>query len=485
MSKSLKKNGIYNVLKTCSSIIFPLITFPYISRVLQPENIGKINFSSSFVTYFSLISILGLPGYAIRECSAIKNDKEKLNIIANQLMSINIVTTVIAYVFLFLTMIFWHNLDNYRYLILLYSSTLLFTTLGADWLNTAMEDFGYITLRSVAFQFLALILMFSFVKTKEDYIIYAFITLISSTGASILNIWYRKKYCNIIFTFNIPWKKHLPPILYLFVMHLSVIIFNNTDITMLGLFWGDKEVGLYSTAHKILNISSNVVQSIILVLIPRLSGLFANKDHTKINVLLRKLLSFNILLGLPITIGIILTAKDILAIVGGEKFIEATPILQIMVICFAFSLIGGSFLGNAILIPSKQEKYYMIVCLITALCNVVLNYIFIPSYGAIAAAATTAFNGFLIFLLLLFKVDKNIKIERKANIFVGPILGCFVIWLCCHQSSLIDSLHIRITTSIVSSVFFYALTLILLKNDLVLELLDDFKTKVLTIIKKN
>ena len=485
MSQSLKKNGIYNVLKTCSSILFPLITFPYISRVLQPESLGRLRFSSSFVEYFSLISMLGLGTYAIRECSAVKENKEELNIVASQLMSINIITTVIAYILLFIALLFWKKLDSYRFLIILYSLKLIFASLGADWLNSAMEDFGYITLRTVAFQFIALILMFSFVKTKEDYIFYAIISLISSTGASILNIWYRRKYCNISFTFNIPWKKHLSPILYLFVMHLSVIIFNNTDITMLGIFKGDKEVGLYSTAHKIMVLAAHVVQSIIVVLIPRLSGLFANKDYARINVLLRKLLSFNIMLGLPITIGIILTAKDIMAVVGGGRFIEAAPILQIMVLCFAFSLVGGSFLGNAILIPTKQEKYYMIVCLITAFCNIILNYIFIPSYGAIAAAATTAFNGFLVFVLLLFKVDKNIKIERKANIFVGPILGCFVIWFCCYQSNYIDSLPIRISTSIASSAIFYALTLILLKNDLALELLGNVKTKVLSIVKKS
>lgn len=485
MAQSLKKNGIYNILKTSSSIIFPLITFPYISRVLQPENIGKINFSSSFVEYFSLISMLGISTYAIRECSAVRKDKEKLNIISSQLLSINIITTVIAYILLFIALVFWKSLDVYQFLIILFSLRLVFISLGADWLNTAMEDFGYITLRSIVFQVIALILMFGFVKTKDDYIYYSIITLISVCGASVCNIWYRKKYCNIHFTFDIPWKKHLPPIMYLFVMSLSVIIFNNTDITMLGLYWGDKEVGLYSTAHKIMNISASMVQSIILVLIPRLSGLFANKDYQKINVLLRKLLSFNILFGLPITIGIILKAKDIMAVVGGEKFIEAAPVLQIMVICFAFSLIGGSFLGNAILIPTKQEKYYMIVCLITALCNVILNYIFIPSYGAIAAAATTAFNGFLVFFLLLFKVDKNIKIERKANIFVGPIIGCFIIWLCCYGTSIIDKLFVRISASIGLSTFFYAITLIVLKNDLALELLGNLKSKVFTFKKKN
>ena len=126
--KSIKVNAILNVIKTISSIIFPLITFPYISRVLQPENVGKVNFGSSFVSYFSLIASLGITTYAIRECSAVRGDKKKLGEKASQIFSINVCTTTVAYVLLGLSLIFFRKLDSYRALIIIQSTAILFTT---------------------------------------------------------------------------------------------------------------------------------------------------------------------------------------------------------------------------------------------------------------------------------------------------------------------------------------------------------------------
>ena len=158
--KSIKKNSIYSMLKTGSAILFPLITFPYISRVLLTDSVGKINFGLSIVSYFSLIASLGINTYAIRECSAARENKEKLSNIASQIFSINIVTTVMAYIALAITLLCYPRLENYRVLIVVQSLTIGATTLGADWLNSAMEDFKYITLRTVTFQFLSLVLMF-------------------------------------------------------------------------------------------------------------------------------------------------------------------------------------------------------------------------------------------------------------------------------------------------------------------------------------
>ena len=157
--KSLKKNSILNVIKTLSSIIFPLITFPYISRVLLPTNVGKVNFGSSFISYFSMIASLGITTYAIRECSAVSNDKEKLGKKSSEIFSINICTTIVAYLLLAITLMTFRKLDVYRTLIIIQSTSILFMTLGADWLNTAMEDFKYITIRTLAFQVLSLILI--------------------------------------------------------------------------------------------------------------------------------------------------------------------------------------------------------------------------------------------------------------------------------------------------------------------------------------
>ena len=228
--KSIKVNSILNVIKTISSIIFPLITFPYISRVLQPENVGKVNFGASFVSYFSLIASLGITTYAIRECSAVRGDKKKLGEKASQIFSINVCTTIVAYVLLGLSLIFFRKLDSYRTLIIIQSTAILFTTWGADWLNSAMEDFKFITIRSIGFQFISLILMFILVHQPEDYFKYAAITVLSSCGANITNILYRRKYCTVRFTKDMHWHEHFKPILLLFVMILAQTIFNSADV---------------------------------------------------------------------------------------------------------------------------------------------------------------------------------------------------------------------------------------------------------------
>ncbi len=464
--QSIMKNTVLNSIKTLSSIIFPLITFPYISRVLLTENVGKINFGLSIVSYYSLIASLGITTYAIRECSAVRDDKDKLSKTASQIYSINIITTVIAYLALVFTLIFYRKLDNYRTLIMIQSLSILATTLGADWLNSAMEDFKYITLRTVAFQFISLVLMFIFVHKPEDYMKYAIISLVSSAGANVTNMWYRKKYCNVRFTKEIEWKRHFTPIVYLFVMILAQTIFNSVDSTMLGLFHGDYEVGIYSTAHKMTNIINQVIGSLIWVIMPRMSYYFAEKNYDEVNKLLRKVLGFNFLLGLPCAVGCCVIAEDVIRVAAGEAFIEAAPVLQILMIGFVFSLVGGNFLGNAVLLPSNQEKYYMIVCCVTAVVNVIGNYIFIPLWGARAAAGTTAVCGLTILVLLLFKVDNHVKIGKVGRLIVSPIIGCAGIVVACLLCKRIDNLWIRVIVSMTTSIGIYCVVQTLFKNEL-------------------
>lgn len=475
MEKNIKKNTILNIIKTCCAIIFPIITFPYVSRILLPDNVGKVNFAQSFVNYFVLIAGLGLSTYAIRECSSIKKDKEKLTKISSQLYSINVITTIVSYVLLFIILLFMDKVD-YKNLILIESTIIISTTLGADWLNSAMEDFKYITIRSVVFQIIALILMFMFVKKPEDYYIYAFISAFSVIGPNICNIWYRRKYCKVRFTWKIEWKKHIAPILSLFVMMLSQTIFNNVDITMLGYLKDDYQVGIYSVAYKVVRIISQVVQSLSYVVIPRLSFYFANEDYENANKLLRKILSFNIVLGLPIVVGVIMLAKDIILIVGGNNFIDAISIIRILMLMFMFSLVGGSFLGSAIIIPNKKEKQYMIICIITAILNIILNAILIPKFAANGAAIASAINGLLIFILLLFiKIDKRIQVNKIVQLFIAPIIGCILIGIICYICSFIINIWIRVICSVGISSTIYLIVLLMFKYDIVYEFLKNNK----------
>ena len=149
MAQNVKKNTLLNILKTFSTIVYPLITFPYISRVLLPENVGKINFGNSIVSYFSLIATLGVSTYATRECARVKDDSYELRNTASEIFTINIISTVIAYIGLAVTLVMASPLKNYRSLICIQSATIVFTTLGTDWINMAMEDFRFVTVRTL------------------------------------------------------------------------------------------------------------------------------------------------------------------------------------------------------------------------------------------------------------------------------------------------------------------------------------------------
>lgn len=477
---NIKTNTIYSVIKSVASVLFPLITFPYASRVLLPEGIGKVNFAHSIVNYFSLLASLGLATYAIRECSRVREDRNKLGQVASELMSLNIVTTLISFALLALTLLFARPLDDYRALIVLQSSTIAFTALGTDWLNSAMEDFKLITLRTVGFQFLSLLLMLLFVHSPDDYMIYALTMVISASGAALVNIFYRRRFCQVRFTWRIPFKRHLPPVLLLFAMQLSQVIFTNADVTMLGLIHGDLEVGLYNAAIKIYNIVSQVVSSILWVVMPRLSLYYAQQDYSKINPLLRKVLGFSLALGLPCITGLNMLAPEIVQVIGGPEYIPAAPALQLLTISLFFSFIGGSFIGNVIMLPSKREKHFLVACCIAAVTNVVLNAALIPSMNIYGAAIATAVSAFVIFIILLPKMEKEIQLGNLWTLSIPPVLGCAGIAIICILAKLfLSDLWIRSIVAIGLSTLVYALVLILCRYEMVAPTIRAIKKKFL------
>lgn len=473
--KSVKVNTVYNTIKTCTSVIFPLITFPYASRVLLPDNVGKINFGRSIVSYFSLIASLGIATYAIRECAAVREDKKKLSNIASQIFSINIITTIIAYIGLVFALLFYNKLDNYRLLIIIQSVSIISTTLGADWLNSAMEDFKYITIRTILFNIVSLVLMFIFVHQPEDFVKYAVISLVSSSGASICNILYRKKYCKVTFIKNvlhgIDWKRHISPIVLLFAMIMAQTIFNNLDISMLGIIRDDREVGIYTTAHKIMNLINQLVASVCWVIMPRMSLYFEKKDYKEINTLLSKVFALYMTIGMPCIVGTFMLSGDIIYAFAGSEYLDSSIVLKMLMIALFFMMFGGNLLGNVILLPSRKEKSFMVYCIISTIINVITNFFFIPKFGAFGAAITTTISEIVLLLLLFSKKDKKIRIDNMLKLMFPPIVGCCVIVLSCFAFSHLANVWIRIGLSVSVSVIGYFGVQIILKNMFMIEAL--------------
>ena len=476
-SEGLTKNTFYNVIKSCSQIIFPLITFPYISRVLQTENVGKVNFGNSVVSYFTLIASLGIYTYAVREGSKAKKEEGELSRIAGQLISINLVTTLLSYLLLMAVLLCAKPLKSYRALIIVQSMPIIFTTLGADWLNTVMGDFKYIAARTVLFQALSLIAMFLFVKGPEDYLVYAVICVLASSGAEAANIIYRRKYCKVPLTLHMDMKRHLPHILLMFAAVLSQTLYCNSDITMLGLFKGDYEVGLYSTSVKIYNIIKTILISVIWVVMPELSYCFSRKDYTGINNLLKYALDFIVVLGLPCIVGINTITAEIIEIAAGKEYLGATASLHILSAAIAFSLLA-SFIGNAVLLPSGQEKKFLKACFMGACINVVANYLLIPHFGLNAAAFTTALSEFAVFIISVLNIDKRINFGIGKGMLLAPVLGgigIIIVSIVC--SVWVQDMWIRTIATIGLGVLLYAAILILLGNEFALDLIRILKKR--------
>ena len=175
MKKSIKMNALLNGIRQSLSVIFPLITFPYVSRVLGSAEYGRYTFSASIVNYLSLLAAFGISNYAVREGARIRDNKDKLDCFASDLFTINLFTSTVAYGLLFILIKYSVKLQDYKLLIAAQSLGILLTAIGMDWVNTIYEDFLYITIRSIVIQFFALMSVFLFVKGPNDTLAYCLI----------------------------------------------------------------------------------------------------------------------------------------------------------------------------------------------------------------------------------------------------------------------------------------------------------------------
>ena len=476
-NRSLTLNAILNLIKTICSVLFPLITFPYTSRILGVTNLGIYNFSFSIISYFTLIAGLGINTYAIREGSKIRDDRNKLSKFSSEVFTINFISMIISYVLLFASLFLFDKLRANYVVILVLSISILFTTLGCEWIYNIFEDFKFITIRSILFQIISLILLFLFVKTSDDLLIYALITVIASSGANIVNIITRKKYLNIKFRFSKNMWIHLTPILILFANSVATTVYINSDVTILGIISGDYYTGLYSVSTKVYTLVKTMIGSIIIVSIPRLSSYIGRNSieeyQTNGNKIFNTILTFCI----PAMIGVFCLSKEIILILSGEEFIKASLSLKILSFSLICSIISW-FYTSCVLIPFKKEKIVLFATVSSAIINVVLNFILIPFANINAAAFTTMVAELTSALICFYYGKKYFILKIKYKNIISIFLGTCLIALTCSVVKTFFTSYISIVLiSIIISVVLYFIVLMFLKNDAIKIVLDLVKKK--------
>ena len=461
--KSISFNLIANGIKTLMSVLFPLITFPYASRVLGASGIGRVNYATSIISYFSMFAALGITTYAVREGARIRDDKEKFSKFAKEMLNINLITTFLAYVALLIFLCF-PILGGYKFLLLILSGTIVFTTIGMEWLFIIKEEYAYITKRAIAFQVVSLILLFLLVKSKEDYYWYAALTVISSGGSAILNFIYSRKLVNWKQKAGLEYKKHLKPILLIFGTSVASSIYMTMDTTMLGAMNGDTATGIYTAAVKINAVVSTLIGTISSTILPRVSYYIGNGLKEEYKKLMKSSMDILMMISMPMSIGMICTSDILILLFSGAEFLPgslAAKILSAKVVVGAINRV----LAYQICIPNKQDKEVLVSTSGGAIFNLFANALLIPELGATGAAIATLFSEIVVFLILTFYTYRFFSVHLLYA--RCPIYFATSIWfVVCMQvmNRMFDSVFLVLTGTVTASALGYFLILMFIKD---------------------
>ena len=462
--KSLKKNAVFSFIKSFMNLAFPVVTFPYASRILMPEGIGRVNFANSIVSYFSMLAGLGIASYATREAAKIRQDKVLLSKFSKEVFFINLASTFISYVLFFIALFCIPKFSEYRTLLIVCSTTIVFTTIGMGWLYSALEEFRYITIRSIFFQFVSLIFLFLFVRTEKDYIQYALFGIVSSVGSNICNFIYARKFIDFNIKTRLEIKPHLKPIFTFFGMALVTSVYIMLDTAMLGFLSGDVEVGYYSAATKLNKMVLGILTAVTAVLLPRLSRYAEKKDESSFDLLVEKAMCVVVLLGLPCSVGVILLAEPLVLLFSGNAYLPAVlPMQVISPIILIISV--ASLTGTQMLPAMNKEKIALASYCLGAVTNVTMNYLLIPRYGALGAAIGTVgaeamVTGFQIIILGRSLLKKGIIVNLLQSIVATVGMGISVYFVVSH----VEHVLLQIGMGVLAGVCVYAMLLFVLRN---------------------
>lgn len=484
-NKSLKLNFFMNVMLTMSSFIFPLITFPYVSRILLPVGTGKVSFATSIVTYFSMFAQLGIPTYGIRVCATVRDDRKKLSKVAQELLIINLVMCILSYAVLFIAIFTVPRLKEEKNLYIILSFTIILTSIGMEWLYKALEQYTYITMRSVFFKFVALVAMFLLVHKQEDYILYGGITIMAASASNVLNLVNVHKYIDLKPIGNYDFKRHIKPIVIFFAMSCATTIYTNLDTVMLGFMATDADVGYYNASVKIKSILVSVVTSLGAVLLPRASYYIQQGELKQFRRITSKALTFVFLIATPLMVYFIYFAKEGIYFLSGSSYESAVVPMQL--IMPTLLLIGiTNILGIQMLIPMGKEKVVLYSEIWGAVVDVIINAILIPKYASVGAAIGTLIAEFVVFVVQFRFLKDEVK-DAFKRIHYGKILIAILL-------SSIGSLWIKhffvgnfkvLVMSAVAYFGIYGIVLLLFREEMVVEIADTVIKNVLRVFRKS
>lgn len=478
-NNSVKRNYALSLINTILGVAFPLITFPYITRVIAPEDIGQVQFFTTIIDYIILFTSLGIPLYAVREIAKIRDSSEKRNQLTVDLLALHLICTVIGYSFVFLLCFILPQIQENVPLFLLLSFGIILNTIGVQWYFQAIEDFEYITIRSFIVKIVCLALLFTFVRTKEDLLNYGLVQLLGTGGNYLFNFFRLKKYIGRWGKYikQICLLKHLKPSLRVFLLNISVGIYTQISFLLLGFLVGNEAVGFYSMPFRITSVSLSIITALGSVLLPRFSNYVGCNKEEEFKTLGNKSISFILAIALPMSAGLLILARPITLLVCGELYIPSISVLRIL--SPIILIIGISQIYGKYMLYSLGKELLLVKCTFVGL--LIFIAVGIPAihfYSERGASIATICAEMGVTLCMVFTGSKYLKCSlfRKENlsyVISTIIMSIFVI-----ISLFIDSPVISLFTGLALGIFSYMICLILFNDPFYNELVSLYKHKI-------
>lgn len=479
MGKSIKGNIVYTIANTFLGLIFPLITFPYISRVLQPEGVGLYNFYNAILAYVAMFANIGITLYATRLIARHRDNLYERSKATVEVFLLHCLTTLIASSSIFVLAWAVPRIYEHQLLFFVMATSIVLGPLSVNWFYQGVEEFKYITIRSLAIKAFSMVLLLTFVKTQNDVIIYAIISVLANVGNYFFNIAYLRKFISLR---GLRWSdlevmRHLKPCLTLFVLNVVISVYVHLDSIMLGFLQSDAAVGYYSVPVRLSHIVLSVITSIGTALLPRFSYLLEVGKTSEFNALCRKSMLFIMSLSLPITIGLVILAKPLIICAFGWSYTPSILVLQLLSPIVFFAAITN-VLGIQILYPKGKEKLVIYSTLGAAVVNFILNSLLIPIYSYNGAAVATCIAEAIVLVLQIYLgkhyLPHHLFPDRLWNLCVaGAIMGLLV-WSTT-LTTMPQWLHLLVGITV--GVTSYFALLLWFKNELAMSLLSTITNK--------
>ena len=462
MQKSLAKNSVYNIIYTVANILFPFVTSIYVSRILLPVGVGKVASAQNIASYFVTLAALGLPSYGVREFAKVRDNKAERDKLFTELLLLNIISTTLAVVGFFVLVFINAGFNGEWALYGACGLAIFFNYLNIDWMYKGLEEYGYITGRSLAIKGISLLALFLFVKIRQDYVAYALISSLATGGNYVFNV--------------IHARKHLKPVLLIACIIFLSSIYNKIDVTMLNMMATDESVGYYSYAQKTVNMVLTMANAVTAALLPRLSYYYDN-DKEGFYRLLDKGFQILCLMTLPLAVGMALVAEQTVQFLYGEAFAPAALTIQLM--CPLILIKGfGDLFCYQLVYSTKSEKIILPAAASASIINVITNAALIPTLLQNGAVVASVISEFVTNAIQFIYMKKKVKFNVNWKSLITGIFSTAVMSICVLGLMLLELPNtIGLIVEVGCGALVYIAINLMMKNALMFEMIQKFKTK--------